>query len=169
MKSLLLTSGLIVLIFSSFLGLALYNDANNNNNFELPDKIEINSVNISDPGIVCFTIPCSFSLIELNFTVTNTFTRTLNLSNSDYYSLNIIPNSSYSDLHFGISEYHSKNRTANEIVTIPSGTWNDSYLALLSLGRMPSPDTSLPTSLQVQLTIGDGLIKSSIFSIDLKF
>ena len=167
MKTMLLTSGLVIILFSSFLGMTLYNEANTNG-INKADNIKIDTVSVSDPGYRCFTTPCFFRLIKLNFTVTNSQNRTLNTSSSTFYSLKIISDSNQSEKYFGISDYQSENINVGKLEAIPAGIWNDSYSALLTLGRMPASNEQLPTRLQVQLTIGNGLINSSIFSIDIK-
>ena len=167
MKTILLTSGLVFILVSSLLGMTLYNDYKTNEIIK-PDYIKIDSIDVSDPGYRCFTSPCFFRLIEINFTVVNSINRTLNTTSSTFYSLKIIPDSSHLDQLFGISDYKSENINVGQLVTIPSGVWSDNYSALLTLGRMPSVDEQFPTSIRVQLTIGNGLINSTIFSLDLK-
>lgn len=167
MKSILLTSSLIVIVFSSFLGFSLYY-LNNNTNTSTEDSISISSVKISDPGIRCFTTPCFFRVIELNFSITNSYERTINLSSNSLYSLHIIPDANHSELLFNIHDYLSLNSSKTDLVTLPVGTWNDSYTALLSLGRMPTWDEVFPTTINLQLFLGNDIIASSVFSINLK-
>ena len=167
LKSLLLTSSLLVIVFSSILGLSFYY-FDNNIDSSSEDHISINSVKISDPCIRCFTTPCFFRVIELNFSVTNSFERTLNLNSHPLYSLHIIPDANHSEILFSIHDYHSQNSTMSGLDTLPIGTWNNSYSAMLSLSRMLTADEVFPSIIKLQLSLGNEIITSSVFSINLK-
>lgn len=167
MKSVILSSGLIIVLCSSIVGLSLYYTVTNSNNAS-QDTIDIDSVNVYNPDYRCFTVPCYFRVIKLNFTVHNSFDIKINSNNTKYYSLNIVSNSKeYQDL-FRINDYANQKITTSENTIIPAGSWNDNYSAILSLTRMPLANEHFPTSISVQLSFANEILTSSSFSIDLQ-
>ena len=166
MKTLLLSSSLLVLVISSVIGLSFYYFSDTSNSIS-DSSITITSTKVSDPGIRCFTTPCFFRIIELNFTVTNSVERTFNLSSDSLYSLHVVPDSYHSEILFNIFNYETHNTSLAELSTLPVGKWNDNYTGMLSLSRMPTSDEILPTTIKVQLTLGNDAITISVFALNL--
>ena len=134
--------------------------ANNNNT---NDGIFIDSVEVTDPGIRCFTTPCTFFQLDFNVTIRNSIERDLGVSSSDNISIKLVTGSEWFNSHEKTMNYpwQSVNNT------LPVGTWQFSYSTILRLYRMPSSNEKLPNTVDIQLILGDNVLSSSIYRVNL--
>ena len=164
---------LITILVISSLGITALAIANLNNNNDASsnqnskDKIIVNSVNITDPGYECITTPCSFRTVTFDLKIVNSFEKTINYICLDEFSLIIKPGNNQADTWWKTDKDMIKAPCTQTNITIPIGTWNDSYTTTLYLSKMPNLGEEIPMEINVQVILGNNQIVSPVFSINL--
>lgn len=127
------------------------------------DGILIESVSVTDPGYRCFTTPCTFYKVDFNLTIRNSVERNLGNSSFDNISIKLVTGSEWfkSDGNTTDVPWQSVNKT------LRIGTWQFSYSTILELYKMPGPNEKLPNTIDIQLFLGDNVLSSSHYHLNL--
>ena len=157
---------LVILVTISVSALTL-NNFQELNNSTIKDKITIDSVSVIDPDYQCFASPCFFRSLSFNYTVVNTFEKILDSACMSTITLKILPGLHQDDQWFKINEDFMQIACIKGSKTIPAGTWQDNYSTMLYLLNMLQNDYQIPSTINVQLVLGNYDILSPIYALNL--
>lgn len=134
---------------------------------DVTDEIRIDEVSVVDPGYQCFAAPCFFRSLSFNLTIVNTFQKTLDSSCLNHFTIKILPGLHHDDQWFKVTEDFIQISCIESPIIIPFGTWQDNYSTTLYLFKMPSNDYQIPSSINIQIVLGNNVMVSSIYQLDL--